>query len=188
MKKYSIIYSDPPWKFGSRACRSGRYKNLDYKTMTVKEIAALNIKSMVEHDAALFLWAPSAFIIPAGQVITAWGFKYIRVDSVWEKLTAKGKKHKVAGAWGMNEAEFLLMGTRGSICNKQLCKRNLETIVSEKYPGRHSKKPDIFRDRIDYRFGNLQKIELFARKKTPGWDVWGDEVKSDIDMEYYEDF
>ena len=28
--------------------------------------------------------------------------------------------------------------------------------------------------------GNIPRIELFAREKTPGWDVWGNEVKSDI--------
>ena len=25
-------------------------------------------------------------------------------------------------------------------------------------------------------FGNLPRIELFARQKTEGWDVWGNEV------------
>ena len=28
-----------------------------------------------------------------------------------------------------------------------------------------------------------EKIELFAREKTPGWDVWGNEVDSDIELE-----
>ena len=30
--------------------------------------------------------------------------------------------------------------------------------------------------------GDLPRIELFARKKTDGWDVWGNEVKSDIEL------
>jgi len=25
-------------------------------------------------------------------------------------------------------------------------------------------------------------IELFARTKTPGWDVWGNEIESDIEF------
>ena len=28
--------------------------------------------------------------------------------------------------------------------------------------------------------GDLPRIELFARQKTEGWDVWGNEVESDI--------
>ncbi len=29
---------------------------------------------------------------------------------------------------------------------------------------------------------DLPKIELFARQKTEGWDVWGDEVGSDVTL------
>lgn len=30
--------------------------------------------------------------------------------------------------------------------------------------------------------GDVPRIELFARQKTEGWDVWGNEVESDIDL------
>jgi N6-adenosine-specific RNA methylase IME4 len=40
----------------------------------------------------------------------------------------------------------------------------------------HSKKPNCTRNRIVELCGDLPKIELFARQKTPGWDVWGNEV------------
>jgi N6-adenosine-specific RNA methylase IME4 len=29
--------------------------------------------------------------------------------------------------------------------------------------------------------GDLPRVELFARQKTEGWDVWGNEVEGDID-------
>jgi N6-adenosine-specific RNA methylase IME4 len=47
---------------------------------------------------------------------------------------------------------------------------------------RHSQKPQIFRDLILKASGDLPRIELFAREKTPGWDVWGNEVESDIQL------
>ena len=28
--------------------------------------------------------------------------------------------------------------------------------------------------------GDLPRIELFARQKSAGWDVWGNEVESDM--------
>lgn len=31
-------------------------------------------------------------------------------------------------------------------------------------------------------FKDLSKVELFARQKTEGWDVWGNEVESDINL------
>ncbi len=40
---------------------------------------------------------------------------------------------------------------------------------------KHSQKPDMVRDIIDKCFVG-EKIELFAREKTLGWDVWGNEV------------
>ena len=40
----------------------------------------------------------------------------------------------------------------------------------------HSRKPDRFRDDIVNLCGDLPRIELFARQKTQGWDVWGNEV------------
>lgn len=30
--------------------------------------------------------------------------------------------------------------------------------------------------------GNVDKIELFARQKREGWDVWGNEVPKDTQM------
>lgn len=40
----------------------------------------------------------------------------------------------------------------------------------------HSKKPDIVKDKIVELMGDLPRIELFARQKTKGWEVWGNEV------------
>jgi N6-adenosine-specific RNA methylase IME4 len=41
---------------------------------------------------------------------------------------------------------------------------------------KHSKKPQEVRNRIELLFGDLPRIELFARQTSPGWDVWGNEV------------
>lgn len=55
----------------------------------------------------------------------------------------------------------------------------------------HSKKPHEVRKRIVQLMGDLPRIELFARKdykdmfgfeKHEGWDVWGNEVESDIKL------
>ena len=43
-------------------------------------------------------------------------------------------------------------------------------------------KPDEIRKRINLMFPEQNKIEFFAREKTEGWDVWGNEVESDITL------
>ena len=48
----------------------------------------------------------------------------------------------------------------------------------------HSKKPAEARKRIVELLGDLPRIELFARQRSPGWDAWGNEVDSSLDMDY----
>jgi site-specific DNA-methyltransferase (adenine-specific) len=43
--------------------------------------------------------------------------------------------------------------------------------------GEHSKKPNEVRNRIIQLVGDLPRIELFARTKVHGWDVWGNDEK-----------
>ena len=47
---------------------------------------------------------------------------------------------------------------------------------------RHSEKPSEIRKAIEVFALGGNKIELFARQKTEGWDVWGNEVENDIEL------
>ena len=50
----------------------------------------------------------------------------------------------------------------------------------------HSKKPNIIRKKIIQLVGDLPRIELFARTKVHGWDVWGnDEKLKNIPLEVF---
>jgi N6-adenosine-specific RNA methylase IME4 len=40
----------------------------------------------------------------------------------------------------------------------------------------HSRKPDEAYALIDAMYPALPKLELFARQRRPGWDVWGNET------------
>lgn len=46
----------------------------------------------------------------------------------------------------------------------------------------HSQKPEEAREKIVELMGDLPRVELFAREKTEGWDAWGNEVESDIEI------
>jgi len=47
----------------------------------------------------------------------------------------------------------------------------------------HSKKPNKFRNLIAQWYPDKNKLELFARIRTEGWDVFGNEVKCDVEIE-----
>jgi N6-adenosine-specific RNA methylase IME4 len=47
--------------------------------------------------------------------------------------------------------------------------------------GKHSEKPEAFQDLVE-QVSPGPYLELFARRRRLGWDVWGNEVASDIDL------
>jgi N6-adenosine-specific RNA methylase IME4 len=172
MKKYEVIYADPPWQIKKikRKVRPNQIK-MDYPTMPLEEIKTLPISKIAEENSVLFLWTIQSFLPKAFEVMTAWGFKY--------KLTATWDKGNGSCLFGFHyRTEFLLFGSKGklSIYPKR---KTFPTVISAKSE-RHSHKPQIFRTLIAP-FGD-KRIELFAREKVQGWDSWGNEVDSDVEI------
>lgn len=66
---------------------------------------------------------------------------------------------------------------------KPISNKVSSVIISERRE--HSRKPDEIRNKIIELFGDIPRIELFARQKFDGWKAWGNEIDSDIDMEIY---
>ena len=182
MKKYKIIYADCPWRFGSRGIRAGKFQHLEYPTMSVDEICALPIIDNVDDNAALFMWSTSAHLMCIERIMNAWGFRYVRIDAVWDKVTKSGARASCVGCWGMNDIEILLMGTRGSILHEQKV-NNLSQHVTAVRPGKHSGKPEIFRQRIEQRFPKMTpRLILFDRGSHEGWDSFGFEATNSIKL------
>jgi N6-adenosine-specific RNA methylase IME4 len=177
MKKYNIIYADPPWKFNfqKRTGLSDTAKSKLYPTMEANDIVNLPIKTIAEDNSLLFLWVMNSEIPLALRCIEAWGFKYITVAFTWVKTT-KNTYHFGGGNWTRSNPELCLLAKRGLISRKSASVRNL--VIS---PLReHSRKPEEIKNMIIELCGDLPRIELFARQKSEGWDVWGNEVESDI--------
>ena len=107
-----------------------------------------------------------------------WGFKYKTLAFCWSKHTKNGKKVSNLGRWTMGNVELCLLGVRGKPKRKI---KNIKQLV-EAERTKHSKKPEEVRNRIVKLMGDIPRIELFARQKTEGWDVWGNEVESDIEL------
>ena len=53
MKKYNIIYADPPWAYQDKNCRGASARH--YKTMTNSELQSLPIKDIAADDCILFM-------------------------------------------------------------------------------------------------------------------------------------
>lgn len=80
------------------------------------------------------------------------------------------------GYWTRANVELCLLATRGR--PRRQCAGVHQVIMAP--VEQHSKKPGIVRDKIITLMGDLPRVELFARQQAPGWDVWGNEVESDL--------
>ena len=177
-KKYSIIYADPPWRYEMKKGQ-GVAEN-HYSTMGIEEICSLPVQEICEKDCVLFLWVTFPQLPEAFKVIKAWGFYYKTVAFVWIKQNKSGNGYFFGlGYWTRSNAEICLLAVKGK--PKRVSKKVFQLIVSPLQE--HSRKPAEARDRIVKLMGDLPRIELFARQRSPGWDVWGNEVESSLELE-----
>ena len=171
MKKYQIIYADPPWKYDFCKDNTDRIEG-HYPTMSNDEICSLKIPTT--DNAVLYLWATAPKLLEALEVMVAWRFKY-KTQAIWDKDWIG------MGYWFRGQHEILLVGTKGKF-SPPSTKYRKPSVYKERRT-QHSKKPLYFKDLIAQSFPhNCNKLELFAREKTEGWDVWGNEVESDIEL------
>jgi len=185
--KYNIIYADPPWKYNSRANHKTRFRGgacCHYNLMTMKEIQALPIPELADKNCALFMWCTFPYLEDQIKLFNHWDFKYKTVAFTWTKTNKNSEskqmgffKPKVKPFFGVgyytkSNAEICLLGIKGKM--KPISNKVSSAIIS---PIReHSRKPDEARERIVQLFGDIPRIEMFARQQTLGWDTWGNEV------------
>jgi len=171
-KKYNIIYADPAWSYRDKALAGNRGAESKYQVMSVDEIKKLPVETITHDDCILFMWATFPNLREALDVIDAWGFDYKTVGFTWVKKTKNGHNFMGMGNYTRSNAEVCLIARKGKI---KRIDAGIRQII-ESIPERHSKKPDIVRDKIVDLVGELPRVELFARNETDGWDVWGNEV------------
>lgn len=173
-KKYNIIYADPPWNYNDKMKGHSFSLDHEYKTMPLQWIKNLPVQDLAEKDSILFLWAVSPQLPEAFDVIKAWGFVYKTVGFCWSKTTKTGKPVANLGRWTMGNVELCLLATRGKPNKYRIDKSIKQLVTAERTI--HSRKPDEVRERIVRGFGDLPRIELFARESSEGWDCFGDDV------------
>ena len=182
MKKYQIIYADPPWSYFNGGVPQGGV-NAQYPTMKLSDIKSLPINELSEDTSVLLLWATFPKLQEALEVMKAWQFKYKTLGFSWIKTNKKnGKPFFGIGYYAKSNCEICLLGVKGKAHGLVKSNRVSSVIIHPKT--KHSEKPAIVRDKIVELFGDLPRIELFARQKqkTEGWDTWGDQCPCDIDL------
>ncbi len=178
-KKYQIIYADPPWSYKDKALAGNRGAICKYPVMTIEDIKKLPVNELADKDCVLFLWVTMPKLNEVFDVIKSWGFEYKTVAFTWVKKNKKSDSWFWGmGRWTRANAELCLLATKGS--PKRLSAA-VHSVIDTPIEA-HSKKPHLVRERIRLLVGGGNAVELFAREKPEGWDVWGNEVESDINL------
>ena len=144
---------------------------------SMEEIKNLPINELADENCALFLWVTFPLLDEQIKMFKEWGFSYKTLGFSWIKTNKNDKKPCFGvGYYTKSNCEVCLLGVKGQM--KPVSNKVSSVIISERRE--HSRKPDEIRDKIVELFGDIPRIELFARKKA-----WGNEIDSDIDMEAY---
>lgn len=193
MKKYNIIYADPPWDYNDKRDKHPRLcggASVHYPTMKTKDLVLLPINEITDDNCMLFMWATFPNLPDALELMKAWGFKYKTVGFTWVKTNKIQRsvedyhpKHQIIGSaetgfsspffgigyYTKSNAEVCLIGVKGKPI--KISNDISSIIISPKEA--HSKKPDEVRNKIVELCGDIPRVELFARTETPGWDTMG---------------
>lgn len=184
-EKYDIIYADPPWDYGGKMQFDKSSKgiekinidknifissaNFKYPTVKTKELMKIPIYKIAAKDCLLFMWVTNPHLAQGIDLGESWGFDYKTVAFVWDKMNHN------PGQYTLSYCELCLVFKRGKIPTPRGA-RNVKQLV--RVPrGEHSEKPIEVLKGIEEMFPTQKKIELFARNKPKGWDVWGLDVR-----------
>jgi N6-adenosine-specific RNA methylase IME4/ParB-like chromosome segregation protein Spo0J len=165
-KLYGLLYIDFPWRYDNPPMGDvARANENHYPTMSLDEIKAFKLPAAP--DVVVFMWATIPLLDAAMEVLTAHGLKH-KSAIVWEKDRIG------TGYWVRGEVEVLLIATRGDVPAPAPGEQFPAVVRAPR--GAHSEKPDIFAEMIARAFPNVPKLEMFARKRRPGWDLHGNEL------------
>ncbi len=179
IEKYKLIYADPPWSYNNKASNGAADNH--YETLSLSELGNMSdqIKRSSAADSVLALWVTPPMLQEGLTLMAAWGFKYKTVLFNWMKRTKRDKLFFGGGNYTRAGSEFCLVGIRG----KGLKRHNASirqvlddidgTYINDAPVREHSRKPDEVRDALTLLYGDVPRIEMFARSRHRGWAAHG---------------
>lgn len=180
MTLFRTIVADPPWMpnlggtWGARADK-GRGQRF-YETQSLEWIKSLDVPSA--DQAHLYLWCLAAHVDWGYEVARAWGFEPV-ITWTWKKPGLG------VGRFRCN-TEHVVLARKGSRHGNPFGRggRHQQATAGTLFEwprAEHSRKPDEAYDLIQS-LSPGPYLEMFARRPRSGWDVWGDEVESTVEI------
>ncbi|PLL93888.1 DNA methyltransferase, partial [Klebsiella michiganensis] len=188
---YQLIYVDPPWQYGNKISNGAAVNH--YDTMSLAELKRTPVWSLAAENAVLAMWYTGTHTEEAIELAEAWGFRIRTMKGfTWVKLNqhaerrfnkalTEGELVDFNDLLSMLNSETRMNGGNHTRANSEdlliaTCGAGLErasaSIKQVVYSclGEHSEKPWEVRHRLELLYGDVKRVELFARESWPGWD------------------
>jgi N6-adenosine-specific RNA methylase IME4 len=169
---FDLAYLDCPWRWVTWT-PAGDGKAPPYGREALWRLKTLPLRSILAPDAAVAMWVIDTHLEQAFELASTWRLKFSTRLFCWAKTTKHGKWHFGTGKTTRANPEDCWLFWRGDglRIRDHAVPRLIVSQVRE-----HSRKPDEARERLERLFGDVRRVELFARERAPGWEAWGDQV------------
>jgi N6-adenosine-specific RNA methylase IME4 len=173
---FDLLYVDFPLHWQAWSSKGdGRSPQRKYRCPPMPELLdiAKALRDIAAPNSVMASWVYGPRLPDNLRLIEAAGFVYRSSGFVWLKTDAAGKPLMGCGFGTRKETECLWIASRG----KGLKRRDMgvrELIQAPRQ--RHSTKPDEAAHRLERLYGEVRRLEMFARKHRPGWESYGDEL------------
>lgn len=200
-KRYSLLLADPPWLYDNKQQNDPARGGITYPTLTMKELYDLPIHKIPTDNALLVMWATfpklmdtyyaskekvGGIAIKAEynplSIIRNWGFRPLTALFIWVKTNKNGGYYSGLGRYTNSNAEIAIIARKGK--GLQRLTKNVKQLIIAPI-GKHSAKPREQYTRLFDLYGDVPRIELFARDSNPppeGWDAIGLEMNPSMDI------
>jgi len=179
--KYKTLLIDPPWHYGNWGkgsslclCPDIEPIPMSYKTMSVGEVSAMPISSLMDDNCDVYVWTTQKYLPVIFDVIKSWGLKYCQTLT-W----CKAPRGTGQGGLYCPTTEFLILARKGRMPLNKV--RQDSTWWQVTRTKRHSEKPQHFHRLIEKQ-SDGPRLEMFAREAVAGWDSWGDEAVNPVEL------
>lgn len=200
---YQLIYVDPPWDYKNKVSNGSASDH--YPTMKLEDIKRIPVWEVAAKDAVLAMWYTGTHTEEAIELAQAWGFRVRTMNGfTWVKLNQYAERRfnmalesgdlvdfsdllamlnnetrMNGGNYTRANTEDLLIATRG--IGLERVNASIKQVVYTCL-GEHSEKPWEVRHRLELLYGNVRRVELFARDTWPGWDRWGNQCNNSFEI------
>ena len=156
---------------------------MDYPVLSLPDIGDVLLKINQKYgdiDHILFLWTIDKYLWEAEAITNRMGYK-LHARMIWNKVTGIPAAFTIR--YGHEYLLYMYYGKFLPVAKEE--RGRIPSVFTEEVKS-HSQKPVIAYQIIERLYPNMNKLELFARKKRKTlwetWDVWGNEVENDVEL------